>query len=146
MVRPEVLGGLEHLVASHDYAIIPGSKSSTVIENGDEIIVPSVEQCVFVSGSVEHPGGYPYQKGRGTHYYIKAAGGFTRSADKQNVKVMTPYIDGIFSLRTPQELQAGDILMVPEAKEDKWIKKWTPVIGVAATVITTISIIVGLTD
>lgn len=143
-IRPEVTGGFKYLSASRDYAIIPASEGGTLLEDGDEIIVPSVEHCVYVSGCVRKPGAYPYVEGKNVSFYIDLAGGYTRSADKPNVKVITPFTDDAFSISVPKHLAAGDIVMVPEAQEDKWVKRWSPIIGAAATVISSISIIVSL--
>lgn len=144
-VRPEVTGGFKYLTASRDYAVIPASQTQTLLEDGDEIVVPPVEHCVYVSGCVKKPGAYPYEKGKSSEYYVKLAGGCTRSADKRNIKVITPFTDDAFSISVPRHLAAGDIVMVPEAQEDKWIKRWSPVISAVATVISSVSIVVSFT-
>ncbi|MFP4165246.1 MAG: SLBB domain-containing protein [Chitinispirillaceae bacterium] len=143
-VRPEVTGGFKYLFASRDYAIIPASEEGTLLEDGDEIIIPSAEHCVYVSGCVKKPGAYPYVKGRKVSFYIDLAGGYTRSADKPNIKVITPFTDDAYSISVPEHLSVGDIVMVPEAQEDKWVKRWSPILSAAATVISSVSIIVGL--
>lgn len=144
-VRPEVTGGFKYLTSSRDYAVIPVTDSAALLEDGDEIIIPPVEHRVYVSGCVKKPGAYTYIEGKDTEYYIEIAGGYTRPADKPNVKVITPFTDDAFYISEPRHLSAGDIVMVPEAQEDKWIKRWSPVISAAASVISSVSIIVGLT-
>jgi hypothetical protein len=36
--------------------------------------------------------------------------------------------------------------MVPEEQEDKWIKKWSPVISAVATVFSSLSVVVGFME
>ncbi|MDG5814697.1 SLBB domain-containing protein [Chitinispirillales bacterium ANBcel5] len=143
-VRPEVTGGFHYLAASKDYAVIPISRKQTPLEDGDEIVIPPVEVNVYVSGSVRMPGAYPYRSGKDAGYYIQQAGGFTRTADRRNVKTITPFTDDAYSISEPTCLAAGDIIMVPEAEEDKWIRRWSPIISAAATVVSTVAIIVGM--
>lgn len=145
-VRPEVTGGFKYLAASRDYAVIPVSKEETVLEDGDEIVIPPIETCVYVSGSVKKPGAYNIESGKDIDYYITVAGGFTKTADKRNVKVITPYTNDAYQISVRHHLSSGDIIMVPEAQEDKWIKRWSPIITAAATMISSISIVVGLTQ
>ncbi|MDG5814716.1 SLBB domain-containing protein [Chitinispirillales bacterium ANBcel5] len=143
-VRPEVTGGFHYLAASKDYAVIPISRKKTPLEDGDEIVIPPVEVNVYVSGSVRMPGAYPYSSGKSAGYYIQQAGGFTRTADRRNVKTITPFTNDAYTISEPTGLAAGDIIMVPEAKEDKWIRRWSPIISAAATVVSTVAIIVGM--
>lgn len=145
-VRPEVTGGFKYLAASRDYAVIPVSKEETILEDGDEIVIPPLEMCVYVSGSVKKPGAYNIESDKDIKYYIKAAGGFTKTADKRNVKVITPYTNDAYQISVRHHLSSGDIIMVPEAQEDKWIKRWSPIIGAVATVLSSVSIVVGLTN
>jgi len=143
-VRPEVTGGFKYLTASKDFSIIPAEDGSVCLEDGDEIVIPTKELCVYVSGCVKKPGAYPYESGHPASYYIKLAGGYTRSADKPNVKIVTSFTDDAFSISMPRHLSAGDIIIVPEAQEDKWVKRWSPIITAATTVISGIGIIVTL--
>jgi protein involved in polysaccharide export with SLBB domain len=143
-VRPEVTGGFKYLTASQDYTIIPLSNAVTVLEDGDEIVIPATEMCVYVSGCVKMPGAYKFSEKKGLRYYIDLAGGYAKSADRPNVKVVTPCVNNAYSISMPNHMAPGDIIMVPEAQEDKWIKKWSPVISAVATVISSAGIIVGM--
>ncbi|KMQ51838.1 polysaccharide export protein [Chitinispirillum alkaliphilum] len=144
-IRPEVSAGLNYLSISGDHTIIPAYKRDTPLEDGDEIVVPVFINSVYVSGYVKNPGAFPYDEEKSLGDYIELAGGFSRSADKRNVKLVTPYTDQAFSINYPLAISAGDIIMVPQAQEDKWIRRWTPVIGAVATMISSISIIISLT-
>ncbi|UTC64674.1 SLBB domain-containing protein [Treponema sp. OMZ 788] len=47
-----------------------------VLERGDVIVVPVLQQTVIVIGAVLRPGAYPYVPGKTYEYYIALAGGF----------------------------------------------------------------------
>jgi protein involved in polysaccharide export with SLBB domain len=143
-IRPEVTGGFKYLAASRDYAVIPASETGTLLEDGDEIVIPAIEMCTYISGCVKMPGAYTFSEQKGISYYVTLAGGFTRSADKSNIKVITPFANEAYSISERNHIAPGDIIMVPEAEENKWVKKWSPIISVTASVISSASIIVGL--
>jgi protein involved in polysaccharide export with SLBB domain len=130
--REEIYFGMNHAVKSNDYAIFP-ILENVILEDGDEIIVPFIEKNVYVSGDVKNPGPIPYLKGESVGYYIKQAGGYTKQADKINVKIVSNFHD---SWKTTDNILAGDIIIIPQAEEGKNFKRWVPVIQVIATSVT----------
>jgi protein involved in polysaccharide export with SLBB domain len=143
-IRPQVTASLNYLAASHDFAIIPATINATPLEDGDEIVVPLTEKSIYVSGAVKNPGAYPFTEYNKSSYYIDLAGGYSRFADKRNVKVIKPYTDQAFSINSPHHLAAGDIIMIPEAHEDAWVRRWTPLISTLATLVSSAGIIITL--
>ncbi len=56
-------------------AIIRGDAEDVVLENGDSIIFPRLEETVYVIGNVVQGGYVPFVEGRNASYYIDRAGG-----------------------------------------------------------------------
>jgi len=135
--RPEVSSGLKNLSSQ---LVTLCSDSNQTLNDSDIIEIPRVDLYVYVNGYVSQPRALTYKEGTSIKQYIKLAGGFTRAADKINVRVLTSC--GVsFQIRDVKKIQPGDIIMVPEASESKWIKTWSPVIGVIGS---TASIIAAL--
>jgi protein involved in polysaccharide export with SLBB domain len=58
-----------------------------VLEN-DEIFVPTVRQSINVFGQVNNPGYIIYLGGMDYRYYIDKAGGFSKEADRDKVRIL----------------------------------------------------------
>ncbi len=58
-----------------------------VLEN-DEIFVPTLHQTVNVTGQVINPGYVTYLGGVDYRYYLEKAGGFSKEADRQKVRII----------------------------------------------------------
>jgi len=98
------------------------------LQGGDVIIVPTADRGVIVLGEVQRPGYYQFRSGDGLLDAIMLAGGFTASADEENVSLTRqmetgPEIEVIdFSLlmedrflAQERTLKGGDIIMVPRS-------------------------------
>src|SRR6266700_4249647 len=64
-----------------------GSRDNIILQPGDSIRVPEYQPSVRVAGAVNSPGSVLYRQGAGLDYYLSAAGGFTRLAEKGQVSV-----------------------------------------------------------
>src|SRR6266496_4052471 len=64
-----------------------GSRDNVILQPGDSIRIPEYQPSVRVTGAVNSPGSVLYQRGAGLQYYLEAAGGFTRAAEKGQVSV-----------------------------------------------------------
>lgn len=100
------------------------SKANILLEDGDEIIVPSRPGYVLVLGDVYNPIALPYQHGMTVKEYLEMVGGPARGADtkdlyviKANGKVISqrtygkPFFLGA-SLMS-YKLEGGDAIVVP---------------------------------
>ena len=58
-----------------------------VLEN-DEIFVPTLHQTINVTGQVINPGYITYLGGVDHRYYLEKAGGFSKEADRQKVRII----------------------------------------------------------
>ncbi len=66
------------------------SQSSILLEVNDSIFVPWQVGFVKVSGSVLNPGYFPYQFKKDVLFYIKSAGGFLPTSNKDEVQIFNP--------------------------------------------------------
>lgn len=57
-------------------------------EDGDFVIVPKKEDCVYVMGQVKNSGKIPAVKGKDIEYYITAAGGYGEYAETEKIAVI----------------------------------------------------------
>src|SRR5947207_1347817 len=63
------------------------SRDNVILQPGDSIRIPEYQPSVRVTGAVNSPGSVLYRRGAGLDYYVSAAGGFTRAAEKGQVSV-----------------------------------------------------------
>ncbi|MBD3239422.1 MAG: hypothetical protein GF331_02465 [Chitinivibrionales bacterium] len=143
VVRPEVGAAFHKMNLINDYAIVSLSDDSgeCPLLSGDHVIVPPREHFVYVSGNVGAPGAYPYVEGESHRHYVKEAGGFTGKADRSNTFVLAQYA-GAVVMKTNRDVQAGDIIVVPDAQETKFLR--TLFLPVLQAVATTVAAVVAL--
>jgi protein involved in polysaccharide export with SLBB domain len=60
----------------------PSAHDNLTLQSGDSVFVPEYNPVVRVVGSVNAPGSVAFVEGKGLDYYIDAAGGYSRLADK----------------------------------------------------------------
>ncbi len=89
----------------------PGSVWDVLLENGDTLVIPKRPDYVQIWGGVESPATYQYMPDWKWADYLAKAGGFSRYADRENVKIFR--VDGTVS-KLGEALQPGDIVYVPE--------------------------------
>jgi protein involved in polysaccharide export with SLBB domain len=66
------------------------SRDNLLLADGDSIHLPQFNSIVEVQGEVNAPRGVAWQPGRGLDYYVRAAGGATRSGDVARSYVTQP--------------------------------------------------------
>lgn len=92
--------------------------SGLTLENGDVFMVPPRPSVVNVIGEVYNPNSFIYDGSRQVDEYLKIAGGYTRSADKNRAYIIRA--DGSVLPRqsvknfSRLKLNPGDSLVVPE--------------------------------
>ncbi len=86
------------------------------VRNGDTIFVPRA-RMFYVTGEVNKPGQYAYQKGMSLLHAISTAGGFTEKARRSKVKVVRESQGKKveLSLTLAQPIEPGDTVIVPES-------------------------------
>jgi protein involved in polysaccharide export with SLBB domain len=63
------------------------SRDNMTLQPGDAVTIPEYQPSVRIGGAVNSPGSVLYRRGAGLDYYLSAAGGFSRAADKGAVSV-----------------------------------------------------------
>lgn len=138
--RLEVSSGLKNLSSQF---ITLCSDSNQTLNDSDIIEIPRIDLCVYVNGYVSQPRAVAFKEGLSIKNYIKMAGGFTRAADRVNVRVLTSCGTN-FQIRDVKKIQPGDIIMVPEASESKWVKTWSPIISVIGSTASIIAALINI--
>jgi len=72
-------------------------------------------------------------------YFIKASGGFSRNADKDQVRLAKPngkVLAGNEAFKT--KVESGDMIIVPQKmeKEKQWMRSATSIAAVTSTILT----------
>lgn len=103
----------------------PGSKEDILLEEGDQIIIPAIDNMVSVSGEVFKPLSISFDNSKKLRDYLFDAGGVTQSGNKKRVFVVYPngkaaktkYV--LLFFRKYPEISAGCKIFVPKVPEQK---------------------------
>lgn len=115
----EIAINLAKIIAS------PGSKDDILLEEGDRIEIPAINNMVAISGEVFNPIIINYEASKKLRDYLDDAGGVAKSGNKKRVFVIYPNgkagktkkILGIF--RQYPKVTAGSKIFVPKDPEKK---------------------------
>lgn len=69
-----------------------GSDADIVLREGDQLIVPELNNTVKINGAVMYPNTVTYTKGKNVKYYLSQAGGFANNARKREAFIV--YMNG----------------------------------------------------
>ena len=72
------------------YNIKSNPNLDLILQNGDKIFMPRIQNTITVSGQVLNPVTVPYNSNLNTRDYIYLAGGFRDNADRGNVYALLP--------------------------------------------------------
>lgn len=129
---------MELMLATH------GEKSDFKLQAGDYIFIPEIPTGISVLGEVCANGTIKYQPDRKVKYYIDQAGGYTKRADKGEVRLVKAngrvYATG--KVRN-QRVDIGDVVIVPSEikKEKDWLKFVSTSLSILTGVATSLLII-----
>jgi protein involved in polysaccharide export with SLBB domain len=128
----------------------PKSADNLVLEDGDQIVIPRFNAVVRVQGAVNAPSNVAYIPGRDVNYYVDAAGGPSRTGDKDHAYVTQPSgrLESVHErLFLPDGVpvpRPGAVVTVPEkAISDK--SDWVGLATVFAQVVASLATIVVIT-
>lgn len=104
------------------------------LQDGDQLIVPTIPQSVSVFGEVQFPTSHLHQPGLTVDDYLQRSGGPTRQADESRVyvvkadgSVMLPERSRWFGGRS-QQLEPGDTIIMPiDVDRLNQLELWTNV-------------------
>jgi protein involved in polysaccharide export with SLBB domain len=111
-------------------------EADVLMQDGDVLVIPSVEEKIYVIGAVTEPGALGYQSTLSVTDYIGLAGGPTERANLKGIQILRA--DGTrvrvrFGLESP-ELRQGDTIVVPEVTL-KWWQDYVTIITAVSSVI-----------
>ncbi len=135
-------------------AISANPDLDTLLEDGDEIMIPLITQQVYVYGEVNNTGAIRYVPNKDVSYYVSGSGGILNSGDKSLIFVVHPngltqsinvrnqrisFING--NNRIP--IYPGSIIYVPRTAElsnsIQVAAVWAPIISSLALSVASIS-------
>jgi len=109
------------VVVSFSELFVHGDMSQDILlQDKDEIEIPTLSPTVKVAGQVNSPGLVRYVEGMGYEYYIGKAGGYSWNARKGKMRLIKAH-SGMWikpGRKTPIEI--GDTIFVPEKQETDW--------------------------
>lgn len=120
----------------------PGSMSDIVLQDGDVINVPQINNTVKINGEVLRPNTVTFREGKNYKYYIDQAGSFTKKARKHRAYIV--YANGQVNRASKAKVQPGCEIVVP-AKPDRsevmqnasiWVSMSSTIATVAAVILT----------
>ena len=140
LIRQGIFVGVDFFMAQ----TMPGTVADPVIQPGDSIHVPVVDNTVTVGGSVNFPSRVVFRPGMTVTDVLESAGGATRDADLDRTSVAYANGDratawkrlGLF--RSYPEVREGSSIFVPIEETDGI--NWGEAIGTAATVLHAVAI------
>ena len=90
----------------------PQSDANIVLRAGDRLILPRYTATVKINGAVMYPNVVSFQKGKSSHYYINAAGGYAQNARKGGAYII--YMNGMVAkAKTGAKIEPGCEIVVP---------------------------------
>ncbi|MDZ7315359.1 MAG: SLBB domain-containing protein, partial [candidate division KSB1 bacterium] len=110
------------------------------LQDRDLIVVPAVENTVYVVGHVKNPGLLPYEPGKSYEYYIKRAGGYNSGAWSRKVKIKKAGTGELLSPRKTQ-VEMGDMIFVPQRVEKDFWETFRDVAVVTTQIATMVMVI-----
>ena len=142
--------------AEFDIDVIKASPNAdTTLDDGDEIIIPTLTQQVYIYGEVNNPGAIRYKPGQTINEYLINSGGQLESADSENIFVIHPNgeIDRICNARLSfLNNRSNDILIYPGSviyiprkvftRDPAMIASiWAPIVSALALSLTSLSVL-----
>lgn len=103
----------------------PGSAADVVLREGDELIIPEMNNTVKIDGAVLMPNTVTYKNGKTARYYIDQAGGFANYARRHKAFVI--HMNGNISrAKGAKNITPGCEIVVPIRDKNK-PSAWTSI-------------------
>lgn len=128
----------------------PGGDYDYFLRDGDEIIIPEIQQEVRVSGEILNPMGLTFEQGKNLRYYVDRSGGFSTKAQRKKVFVL--YSDGTtavtknFIFHKYPALEPGAQIIVPEKQiKDRGDQsaKWLAIASTMSSIAVSVSLVIS---
>lgn len=137
---------LNRVIINLEKIVKGDKKEDIVLQDGDTIFIPRKPSGVSVLGSVASTGTIKYIKGKNVGYYLEKAGGFTRNADKGEIRLVKASGKVIKCGLRFRDIEPGDAIVVPQTvkKKTDWGKILQDSITIVSGLATTLYIILKL--
>ncbi len=116
------------------------------LRGGDRIFIPPRPSGVHVMGAVASAGTIKYAPGRRLRYYVQAAGGLLRSADRGEIRIVRP--DGRVIKDDVDDVVVGlgDTIVIPRRirRDHDWWKTITNTVTVVTSALTMVYMVTRL--
>ncbi|WP_370402904.1 SLBB domain-containing protein, partial [Tenacibaculum dicentrarchi] len=127
------------------------SKYNLILEEGDELFIPSERQTVKVEGEVLSPSLVRYDKRKGFKYYIENSGGFSAKAKKNRAYVIHANGDikttkHFLFFKSYPKVKPGSIILVPNKPQNVKRVSTQEVIAITSGLATLGILVKTLTD
>lgn len=131
--RPMENGNVEVIPINLDLLLTTDDQSQNIaMKEGDTLIVPSIQDSVYLLGEIRSPGAYQYNVGNRIKDYIALAGGPTKNAKLRHVRVIRERNGHVSAVTIDlkkilygtvvenEKLRPGDVVYVPYADLTSW--------------------------
>jgi protein involved in polysaccharide export with SLBB domain len=131
----------------------PRWRDNLVLAEGDSVIIPEYIPVVYVRGQVNAPSSVNYRPGARLDYYVDAAGGYSRNADKgrayvtqPNGKVESVRRKVILADGKPRPLAGAEVYIPVRDSTDRrdWLQTATSLAQIVAALATTVLVVNNL--
>src|SRR2546427_13297483 len=109
-------------------------RSNITLQNGDVVILPVVEDRVFILGEVKIPGAQDFRPDLTPREYVALAGGATNRGRLDN-SVVTFRNGRTYAMADAPPLEPGAVVTVPEVAV-KWWQDYLTIMSTIATLAT----------
>ncbi len=107
---------------------------NVVLQNGDVLVLPVVEDKIFVLGEVKTPGAHDFRPDLTAREYVALAGGMTNRA--RPVNTLVTFRNGkTYVMADAPPLEPGAVVTVPEVAV-KWWQDYITILTAVATLVT----------
>jgi protein involved in polysaccharide export with SLBB domain len=116
----------------------PRHRDNFILAAGDSIFIPEFQPTIAVRGAVNAPGAVAYEPGRSLDWYVRAAGGFADTGDRDHAYVVQPNgeketVQRRFLLADGQPRpRPGATVIVPERRVPRAPSSLPTILGIAA--------------
>ena len=144
------------VIAEFDLSIINTDPSlDTILDEGDEIIIPIKTQQVYIFGEVNSSGAIRYLPNKDVNDYLLKSGGVTEGADEKYIYVVHPNgeVNKVFNQKlsflnkrgNEVMIYPGSVIYVPRKVNSREAAMtaaiWAPILSAMATSITALSVL-----
>jgi len=143
------------IIAEFDIDVLQARPElDTTLEDGDQIIIPSITQQVYIFGEVSNTGAIRYKPSTNLDEYILNTGGLLDTADYNNIYIVHPNgeVNRSVNLKLSFLKNKNDILIYPgsviyvprkvSSKDPALVAAiWAPIVSAMATSITALSVL-----